>query len=314
MLHALANDAFGRRSALFARIAVALAFAACAFALVQLAWLFVAGPTLPTVAPQAVEAPTQSDAQPAQSIAAWHLFGSSQGTVDLAALAQQAPATALNLLLRGTLNENAPEGGVAIIAEGTEPDQAYRVGDTLPGGARLDGIYAGRVLLSRNGINESLSLPGDAATQAAPASASAARAATRPGMRPGAPAGRGNALPGASAPLVPFINPNIAIGTPSLESIRAATGVDAAELAKDVQILPVLENGRMAGVRLAAGRNSDVLSRAGLLPTDIVTAVNGIPLDGPERGAQLLGNLKNSRSAQVTVRRDGKEIQLTIGL
>lgn len=308
MLHALANDAFGRRSALFARLAVALAFAACAFALVQLAWLFIAGPTLPTVAPAAIEAPIASTAQPAQSIAAWHLFGTAQGTVDLAALAQQAPATALNLLLRGTLNEHAPEGGIAIIAEGTEPDQAYRVGDTLPGGARLDGIYAGRVLLSRNGTNESLSLPGDSATQAG-------ATATRPGQRQTPPApGRRNALPGAPAAAVPFINPGIAVGTPSLDSIRAATGVDAAELAKDVQILPVLENGRMAGVRLAAGRNSDLLSRAGLRPTDIVTAVNGIPLDGPERGAQLLGNLKNSRSAQVTVRRDGKEIQLTIGL
>lgn len=304
MFDALASDAFGRRSALLARVALALAFAACALALVKLAWLFVTGPTLPGVEPIPLDAPSAGNAQPAQSVAAWHLFGNTQGTVDLAALAREAPATALNLLLRGTLNENAPEGGIAIIAEGANPDQAYRVGDTLPGGARLDGIYAGRVLLSRNGTNESLSLPSEAA---APAPA-------RNGTAPSIGGRRSAALPGAAAPVVPFINPNIAIGAPSMESIRAATGVDAAELARDVQVMPVLENGRMAGVRLAAGRNSELLSRAGLLPTDVVTAVNGIPLDGPERGAQLLANLKNSRSAQVTVRRDGKEIQLSIGL
>ena len=99
-----------------------------------------------------------------------------------------------------------------------------------------------------------------------------------------------------------------------MDSIRANTGVDVAELAKQVQVLPVMENGRMAGVRLAAGRDSDILSRAGLLPTDIVTAVNGIPLDGPQRQAELIANLSKARNAQVTVRRDGKEIQLSIGL
>ena len=162
MFDTLASDPFGRRSALLARVALALAFAACAWALVKLAWLFVGGPTLPPVAPIPLDTPAATSAQPAQSVAAWHLFGNTQGTVDLAALAQTAPATALNLLLRGTLNEHAPEGGIAIIAEGSGPDQAYRVGDMLPGGARLDGIYSGRVLLSRNGGNESLSLPNEA--------------------------------------------------------------------------------------------------------------------------------------------------------
>ena len=305
MFDTLASDPFGRRSALLARMALALAFAACAYALVKLAWLFVGGPTLPPVAPIPLDAPAAGTSQPAQSVAAWHLFGNSQGTVDLAALAQTAPATALNLLLRGTLNENAPDGGIAIIAEGSGPDQAYRVGDTLPGGARLDGIYSGRVLLSRNGGNESLSLPNE--TDVVPAGS---------GARPAAAAGAGSRtrLPGSSAPAAPFINPNIATGLPSMDSIRANTGVDVAELAKQVQVLPVMENGRMAGVRLAAGRDSDILSRAGLLPTDIVTAVNGIPLDGPQRQAELIANLSKARNAQVTVRRDGKEIQLSIGL
>lgn len=307
MLASLATDPFGRRSAVLARAALAAAVAVCAYALVKLAWLFVAGPTLPQVAPLPVEAPQSAGVQRAQSVAAWHLFGTSQGTIDLAALAQQAPATTLNLRLRGTLNEDAPDGGIAIIADGAEPDIAYRVGDTLPGGATLLGIYAGRVLLDRNGGNESLSLPNN--DGAAPA----ARGNT-PRM-PVAGANRGrSALPGSTPAATPFINPAISTGTPSLESIRAATGVDAAELAKQVQVTPVLENGRMAGVRLSAGRDSDILSRAGLLPTDVVTSVNGIPLDGPARGAELLNNLQNARSAQVTVRRDGKEMQLSIGM
>jgi general secretion pathway protein C len=121
-------------------------------------------------------------------------------------------------------------------------------------------------------------------------------------------------MPRNTAAPAPFVTPMISPGMPSLDSIRAATGTDPAELAKQVQIYPVIENGRMAGVRLSAGRDSDILSRAGLRPTDVVTSVNGIPLDGPQRSAELMTALKDARSVQVTVRRDGKDTQLTIGI
>lgn len=307
MLDTFDSDLFGRRSALFARLTLALALAAAGWAGLRLLLLLAVGPTVPTPPPVTLEAAPAASAQPAQSVAAWHLFGNAAGPIDLAALAQAAPATALQLVLRGTLNEHVPEGGVAIIADANGNDRAYRVGDTLPGDARLEGIYAGRVLLSRNGVNESLSLPrGAPETASAPSSGAAL-----PGHSnsPGAP---GTAA--APRATLPFIQPTISPGAPSLESLRSATGTDPAELAKQVQIYPVMENGRMAGVRLAAGRDSDLLARAGIQPNDILTAVNGIPLDGPQRSAELMVALKDARSVQVTVRRDGKDIQLTIGL
>jgi general secretion pathway protein C len=307
MLHALDSDSLGRRSPQLARIAVALALAAAGAALLRLLWLLAWGPTLPDTAAVTLGPAPESVQASAQSVANWHLFGNAAGPIDLAALAQAAPATGLRLTLRGTLNENAPEGGVAIIADESGVDRAYRVGDTLPGDAKLEGIYAGRVLLSRAGVNESLALP------RADAGDSAVRASAPTLGQSGPPLPSRASLPirGAAAP---FVTPSIAPGGPSLESFRAATGTDPLELAKQVQIFPVLENGRMAGVRLAAGRDSDLLSRAGIQPNDIVTAVNGIPLDGPQRSAELMTALKDARSVQVTVRRDGKDIQLTIGM
>lgn len=304
MLNALDSDFLGRRSALWARAALALAFMAAAYAVLRLLMLFALGPSLPPVAPVSTATPTEAVAQNAQSIAAWHLFGNAAGPIDLAALAQSAPATVLKLTLRGTLNENAPEGGIAIIADEGGTDRAYRVGDTLPGEARLEGIYAGRVLLSRGGVNESLSLPQveGGAVQTAPMA---------PGIQSPVP---GLKLPGSVPAPQPFVAPVIAPGGPSLDSYRDAVVPDVAELAKQVQIFPVMENGRMAGVRLAAGRDSNLLAQAGLRPTDLVTQVNGIPLDGPQRSAELMAALKDARSVQVTVRRDGKDMQLTIGL
>jgi general secretion pathway protein C len=112
----------------------------------------------------------------------------------------------------------------------------------------------------------------------------------------------------------PFVTPMIAPGGPSMESIRDATGVDAAELASQVQVFPVLENGRFAGVRLSAARDSTLFAQTGLRPSDIVTAVNGIPLDGPQRQAELMNSLRDARSLQLTVRRDGSEQQIGVDL
>lgn len=98
-----------------------------------------------------------------------------------------------------------------------------------------------------------------------------------------------------------------------METYRAANLPDVQELAKQVQVFPVFANGRMQGVRLGAGRDSDLLSRAGLRPTDIVTSVNGIPLDGPARQMELLSALRDARSLQVEVQRDGKPVKIRIG-
>ncbi len=309
---AVFSDRISTRLAVLAPAALLTAGVWLLWQLVKLIWLLVAGPTLPPPATSNLALPMMQAAQPAINVAKWHLFGDPGVRLDLARLAQQAPATALKLVLRGTFNEDASNGGYAIISDETGLDKRYRVGDQLPGNAQLIGIYSSRVLLRRAGIDESLSLPnsepstqpsGQASQGQVPATAGVGRAP------PPAPA----AARLANTP-APFINPNISTGMPSMESIRAATGTDVAELAKQVSVFPVLENGRFSGVRLSVGRDSDLLDRAGLLPTDIITAVNGIPLDGPERIAELTAALRNTRQLTLAVRRDGNTLQIPVGL
>ena len=307
MLSTLDSAAFTRSSVPLARIAVAVAVLLAGVTALRLLGTVAIGSDIDPAPPVVLDAAANVPA-PAQSVANWHLFGSAGTPIDLAQLAQAAPATPLKLTLRGTLNENAPEGGIAIIADETGTDRAYRVGDVLPGDAKLEGIYAGRVLLSRAGVNESLSLPTDTAAPISPGAQPQSR-----GLDPALAASLRSSLPGSQQP-APFVMPSIAPGAPSLESFRNNLGIDPAQLAKDVQILPVIENGRMAGVRLSVGRDSDLLARAGLRPSDIVTAVNGIPLDGPQRSAELMATLKDARRVQITVRRDGQDVQLAIGL
>jgi general secretion pathway protein C len=294
-----------------APLAVIAAVAWLLWQLLALTWLLLAGPTIPPATSPALPAaaPAFSGGTPALSVSKWHLFGNPGVALDLARLARQAPATSLKLELRGTFNEDGADVGYAIIADENGVHRRYRVGETVPGDAELIGIYRGRVLLRRAGVEESLSLPATQADQSGVAGgasvANRGRAAAAAG---GAAAARRSAAPPA------FINPNISVGMPSMESIRAATGTDVAELARQVSVFPVLENGRFAGVRLSVGRDSDLLDRAGLRPTDIITAVNGIPLDGPERIPQLTEALRDARQLTLSVRRDGGTLQLPVGL
>lgn len=278
----------------------------------RLLLLLLGGPTLPepVLAADADLAPRGGSA-PDVALSQWHLFGNGGSASTLAQRTQQAPETALQLQLRGTLNLDSSDGGIAIIADANGTDAAYRVGDSLPGEAILTAIYAGRILLSRGGVDEGLSLLPPGTPGASAAAASAGR--LPPGMRPlsgsAQPAG---GLPGSAGN--PFVSPSMSFGAPSLESLRAATGTDVAELARQVNVQPVMENGRFAGVRLTVGRDSDILSRTGLRSTDVITAVNGIPIDGVQRQPELMRMLQSARQLNLTIRRDGQVQNLTVGL
>lgn len=291
------------RSLWWPRLVMACAALAIAWSAAQMLWLLLAGPTLPEPsAPDPQSLPVQASAGREVPLSQWHLFGQSSGLVDLAQLATVAPETALRLFLKGTLNLDAPDGGIAIVADDQGHEQAYRVGDRLPGDAELIGVYASRILLRRAGVEEGLSLLPDAG--GAPAPASGGAAARRPVL---------SVAPGGAQPVPAFVNPQIYAGAPSLETIRAATNTDVAELAKQVNVIPVLENGRFAGVRLSVGRDSDLLARSGLRTSDLITAVNGIPLD-VQRQAELLATLRSARQFTVTIRRDGQSMDVPVGL
>lgn len=294
------------RSLWWPRLVMACAALAIAWSAARMLWLLLAGPTLPEPsAPDPHEFPVAATGGHEVPLSQWHLFGQSSGLVDLAQLAAVAPETALRLFLKGTLNLDAPDGGIAIVADDQGHEQAYRVGDRLPGDAELIGVYASRVLLRRAGVEEGLSLLPDAGgASSAPVPASGGAAARRPML---------SVAPAAAQPVPAFVNPQVYAGAPSLETIRAATNTDVAELAKQVNVIPVLENGRFAGVRLSVGRDSDLLARSGLRTSDLITAVNGIPLD-VQRQAELLATLRSARQFTVTIRRDGQSMDVPVGL
>ena len=75
---------------------------------------------------------------------------------------------------------------------------------------------------------------------------------------------------------------------------------------------PVFANGQQRGYRVYPGRNRQQFSRLGLMPGDLVTAINGTPLDDPARGMEILQSMNSATQVTVTVERNGQSTQVNI--
>ena len=235
-------------------------------------------------------------ATPATSIAKWHLFGNTPNAEG----GPGAPRTTLAMILRGTLADRDPAHGVAVIDDGDRGERAFRAGDPVSNGVKLARVYPDHVVLLHEGAEETLALTRD--RNADPANIVRAPTAN-PRQRAGASAD--SSSPGAA------------------QTVRAPADVQQTierlrenpdEIARRVQIVPVIDGGRLSGVRVSAGADMALLGRIGLRAGDIVTAVNGAPVDSLARGQQIIESLRTASSLRVTVLRDGKPTDITVSL
>ncbi|HET8941713.1 MAG TPA: PDZ domain-containing protein, partial [Rudaea sp.] len=112
-----------------------------------------------------------------------------------------------------------------------------------------------------------------------------------------------------------YVPPSMAHGAIDWSRAQQQLQIDPAQLARQVHIAPVFENGKIAGARLSGGgRVAELMQQAGLKPTDLITAVNGTSLSSLSNPQELMDNLKDASSLQVTVMRDGKPATLSLNL
>lgn len=240
----------------------------------------------------------QAAAAPTRTVASWHLFGATPARPGEVGGA----ASTLGLILRGTVAEPDPKAGYAVIEGAQDGDRAYRVGEEVVPGVRLAGVYRDRIVLSHNGVDETLNMPrdaGSAATSAQPGPASSKRLAGTAGSS------------SASAARTAGGERGKVDWKQEVERLRH----NPDELLRRVQVVPVLDGGKLSGIRVSASAaDAGLLRQMGLRASDVVTAVNGQPIDSFERGRQVLSGLGNESRVRVTVMRDGKPTDLTVGL
>lgn len=283
-------------------LVIALALVWMVLSVVQLLWQWLAPPA--EVVPAESAAVVTAGMEQSIPLAQFQLFGSA---VDPASGAYaDAPDTALNYTLKGTNSNHDQALARAVIADEQQAERVYKVGDEFPNAVRVAAIYPDRVVLNAAGRIEVLrlrqSLKGGSGQSAT------GTAAPRSVVTPGA-----NGLIGLNqmAPATPSapgsVNPMVVSAPIDWEAVRQQAIADPNSIAKAFSVLPVMVDGKLAGVRVSSNTYGEQLAQAGLKPEDIVTAVNGRTLDSIEAGYAALESLKSAGAVTLTVSRDGTE-------
>lgn len=269
--------------------------------LAALAWLLVPEPALESgILPQIESASIGAqgdDGEGYEQIADWSLFGKVNERAPppppeiVEEAPVEAPETQLNLVLRGVYHTDNQDRAMAIIASQGGQEEVFAVGQRLPGDAELREVRPERVVLFRQGRFESLSFP------------EARGGGTITAVR---------AAPETASPVTTTASRiNIAA---LAERYRESIGTDPNALHDIAQVQPNIESGVMRGFRLRPGRRRELLRQLGLRSGDVVTEINGVPLDSMASAMESMQVFLGASEVQVTVLRDGREMPFTYSL
>lgn len=224
-------------------------------------------------------------------VADLHLFGRAETMTATPEVPAEVPETRLRLTLKGVVASGLPVQGVALIADDRQNERHYRVGAELPGGARLEQIFSDRVILSREGRFEMLRLPREALDSAA--------------VVPVAQSGQS----GGTTQAPPLRDAGLAA---SLATRRDAWLREPDQFMDAIRMRPVQEQGMMKGFAVTPRRDPALFRQAGLRPGDVVTGINGMPVNTITDPQALLAELAQATEIRLDLERQGRPMSLTL--
>lgn len=206
--------------------------------------------------------------------------------VDPVAVAAEAAETSLNLALHGTWVE--PDGrGTAIIRTPDGVQKSFSVGDTICCGARLNGVFADRVEITRGGARESLSLANKLSSEKRKSRARPARAKQAAASR-------------AKQTAAPRPKP-------------ADEPQAAGKLQNLIRLTPTRDASGLLKFQLFPAADESAFERAGFRSGDILVAINGKPSPGSIEGArQLMIELEGATTLNATIERNGVRVPIVV--
>lgn len=282
---------------------------ALAHALARLALAVLMGGSPALVTPNSAPDPMTRHGSPRQSvdvatISAWRLFGKVETHRPASPPPMVIPVTSLNLRLVGIFfSEHNSAWALALIADSNNLERSYRIGEVLPGDARLERIERDQVVVARNGREEVLKLPKLDDAQRPTVTPALLLAPEEPVVEPAPEAGPNtfNAPPVIDASAIAGrLRGEVANRPQALEDIAFAS--------------PYLQNGQFIGFRLRPGRDRQLFQQLGMSGGDVLTEINGTRLNSPAQGLAILQELMSASRIDVRVLRNGAEIPLTFTL
>jgi len=236
----------------------------------QLLWAIAKPPEWAATYAEASKAPAQMPRQEWQTSALATVDPFHRRLAAAPARSERAPETMLSLQLFGIRAGEGTTGGSAIIAGADNVQNVYFVGQEIMPGVKLERVSAGRVMIRRNGVIESLSLDKEPPTAVSPES-------------------------GASSATV----------APAGEAwSRVTTGADT--LFSQIQFTPRRAENGAPGLILQSGKTAGLLEQAGLMPGDVLLAVNGAPVSGVADLMAMANSLRDAERLTLEIERNSQ--------
>ncbi len=270
-------------------ITAGLYFGVSAFYTIGTAWLGTPDETPPKVSSKKAIKPAEKTRPLSayNAIAKRNLFNTNSDTV--------APAKAINvdnlketdlkLKLWGTVASGERRAYAVIEDTKTREQSLYRTGDSIQN-ATLKMILRQKVVLIVNGQDEIL------------------------GMEEPGTAKRGGSSPrvarqDASPPKMPVSSYPRQLTLKSDQIESALENVD--QLMEQARIRPHIEEGRPAGISITGIKPNTVFRKMRLRNGDIITGVNGAPIESVEDAMKVFGDLSSSPEIQLEIKRRGRK-------
>jgi len=220
---------------------------------------------------------SRAEAAPPVQLDQLDLFGAARDEGPVAqVISNTAPKTNLQLVLEGVVVGAQRKDSGAIVADNQGDGKYYKVGDTLPGQAKLVAVESHRILLRRNGRIEALPFVDRSSEQSQPSQGGITASATP-----------GQVFQEASSELAK--NPQAALQSAGLRPARP---------------------GQASGY-VYDGSNP-MLSSLNLKKGDVILSINGHDLGEIQQDRQLMEQWYRSGQLQIEVERGGAQFTINV--
>ena len=240
---------------------------------------------LPQPGALVLSSPQKTESESLQDLLHYPLIRSASITTQGSA-SIDAPKTSLKLKLVGLLYSTDKDQARAIIESPQDGAHSYATHERVVDNAEIYSIEPDRVILIHAGKKEALMLDPEQKTTSIQSGT---------GDQPGKYQ--------TSAEL-----------QAESRQILASAPKRTADLMSEFSATPVTENGELLGFRLKALKEPEIMTEWGIGPDDVITAVNGIPLNAPGRIMVLYDKLRKQREFEITLSNDGNRRTITVDL
>lgn len=277
-------------------VVIAIALIWVCQSLAKLVWILFPAPHISAPQQMAVQAVgsaalAPAHAVPLDSLVDAQIFGDGvegelaqveQANAAQPAINENVEKTKLDLDLVGIVASNDADASSAVIASGKD-QKIYQINDKMPVGnnVTLAKVLHDRVILSNNGNYEALWLYTETDFKVKYAYST-------------------DHEPSRESP------------EPAKITAKVAPSQIPKSISEVVRFSVHREDGQMIGFRIRPGKNRALFEQMGLQANDVVTSVNGIPIDSPQAIRDHYQQLKSATAADLEIRRGEETLYINV--